>query len=312
MERNANYALVGLSSLLIFIGLVVFVVWLARFQFNRDYDVYDIVFIGPVRGLSEGGEVHFNGIKVGEVTKIALDKRDPNRVIARSRVTSDVPIKVDSYATLEPQGITGVNYVQITAGSPKQRLLKDTVAKDEVPVIRSQRSALSDLLEGGGTVLTRTVEALDRVNLVLSNQNIKAFSNVMSDTQAVTAELRARKQMFADADVAIRNIGEAADQITELSKTSQTMLNGDGKRTLANLADASEEAKEAAKQARGMIAKLDGPTSDFAANGLPQVVQAVSALQSAAESLERLVDQIQANPTSLVSKPPAKEIEVKP
>jgi ABC-type transporter Mla subunit MlaD len=42
-------------------------------------------------------------------------------------VTSDVPIKVDSYATLEPQGITGVNYVQITAGSPNKELLKDTV-----------------------------------------------------------------------------------------------------------------------------------------------------------------------------------------
>ena len=95
-------------------------------QFNQDYDVYDIVFKGPVRGLSQGGEVHFNGIKVGEVTKISLDKVDPTQVIARARVTSDVPIRVDSYATLEPQGITGVNYVQITAGTPAKPLLKDT------------------------------------------------------------------------------------------------------------------------------------------------------------------------------------------
>ena len=38
-----------------------------------------------------------------------------------SGVTSDVPIRVDSYATLEPQGITGINYVQITAGTPSVR-----------------------------------------------------------------------------------------------------------------------------------------------------------------------------------------------
>ena len=164
MERNANYALVGIASLVLFVGMVVFVFWLARVQFNRDYDVYDILFIGPVRGLSEGGEVHFNGIKVGEVTKLELDSRDPNRVIAKIRVTSDVPIREDSSATLEPQGITGVNYVQITAGTPSKRLLKDTVGPGEVPVIRSQNSALSDLLAGGGTVLTRTIEALDRVN----------------------------------------------------------------------------------------------------------------------------------------------------
>ncbi|MDB5468181.1 MAG: hypothetical protein JWQ46_2943, partial [Phenylobacterium sp.] len=29
MEKNANYALVGLSSLILFLGLVIFVVWLA-------------------------------------------------------------------------------------------------------------------------------------------------------------------------------------------------------------------------------------------------------------------------------------------
>src|SRR6187402_3804750 len=127
MEKNANYALVGLSTLILSIGLVIFVVWLARLQFAHEYDLYDVVFQGPVRGLSDGGEVHFNGIKVGEVTKIALDKSDPNRVIARVRVSSDVPIKTDSFATLEPQGITGVNYVQIAAGTPAKPLLNSTV-----------------------------------------------------------------------------------------------------------------------------------------------------------------------------------------
>ena len=124
MEKNANYALVGLSSLILFIGLVIFIVWLARISFSQEYDLYDIVFDGPVRGLNQGGEVHFNGIKVGEVTKIALDRTNPSRVIARARVTSDVPIRVDSFATLEPQGITGVNYVQITAGTPSKPSLE--------------------------------------------------------------------------------------------------------------------------------------------------------------------------------------------
>ena len=227
MDRNANYALVGITSLLLFVGIIVFGFWLARFQFNRDYDIYDILFVGPVRGLSEGGEVHFNGIKVGEVTKIALDSRDPNRVIARARVTSDVPIRVDSYATLEPQGITGVNYVQITAGTPSQRLLNDTVPPGEVPVIKSQRSALSDLLQGGGTVLTRTIEALDRVNRVLSDDNVKTFSATLSDVQAITAEARERKAVIADAQKALQSIDTAAAEITELSKSTRGIVGRD-------------------------------------------------------------------------------------
>ena len=55
MERNANYFLVGLISAVLLTGLLVFVVLLAGRKFSRDYDVYDIVFQGPVRGLAQGG-----------------------------------------------------------------------------------------------------------------------------------------------------------------------------------------------------------------------------------------------------------------
>src|ERR1700761_7509808 len=199
MERNANYALVGFASLILFIGLAAFVLWLAQVRFARDYDLYDIVFEGPVRGISTGGEVHFNGIKVGETTRIALDPQNASRGIARIKVTSDVPIRTDSFATLEAQGITGVNYVQITAGTRTRPLLKDVTPRGQVPVLRSQKSALSDLLEGGGTVLQRSVEALDRVNRLLSDNNIKTISGTFDDIKSVTAELRERRAVIGDA-----------------------------------------------------------------------------------------------------------------
>lgn len=312
MERNANYALVGVASLALVIGMIVFIVWLARLQVNRDFDIYDILFIGPVRGLSEGGEVHFNGIKVGEVTKISLDPRDPNRVIARARVTSDVPIREDSFATLEPQGITGVNYVQITAGTPSKRLLKDVFPPDKVPILKSQRSTLSDLLQGGGTVLTRTIEALDRVNRVLSDENVKTFSAALNDVQAITAEARERKEIIADAQKTLQSIDAAATSITELSRSTQSLVDTDGKRTLAELGDAATELKAATRDARAMIAKLDGPTSEFADTGLPQLTRAITSLQTTAESLDRLVGEVEQNPRGVVAKPPAKELEVQP
>lgn len=312
MEKNANYALVGLSSLLLFVGLVIFVVWLARLQFVRDYDLYDILFQGPVRGISQGGEVHFNGIKVGEVTKIGLDRTNPTRVIARIRVTSDVPIHTDSYATLEPQGITGVNYVQITAGTPRSPLLKDVTPDDRVPVIKSQRSTLSDLIEGGGTVLTRAIEALDRVNRVLSNENLKTFSATLNDVQTVTAELRERKAIIADAQSALQSIDSAAQRIDALAGSGKEMLDGDGRRTMKNLADAADEAKQAAAAAKTVMTRLETPATDFATTGLPQITAAAIQLQQAAESLDRLVNELEASPRSLVGKPAAEEVEVKP
>ena len=312
MERDANYALVGLSTLILVLGIAIFGVWLARISFNRDYALYDIIFPGPINGLSQGGEVRFNGIKVGEVTKIELYKPNPKNVIAHVRMTSDVPVRTDSYATTEPLGITGITYIQITAGTPQTPLLKGALIDGKPPVIASRRSTLSDLLEGGGTVLARTVEALDRINLVLSNKNIKTFTAVMDDTQAVTAELRSKKQLFTDAQEALQDIDTAAKQISALGLTGQNLLDGDGKRSLKSIAGAAEQTEQTAKDLRAVMARLDGPTTEFATNGLPQLTAAVASLQSAAESLDRLSRELRANPQGLVAKPPAIERKVKP
>ncbi|MDR3506816.1 MAG: MlaD family protein [Caulobacteraceae bacterium] len=312
MERNANYALVGLATLLIFVGMVVFVVWLARFQVRQEYDRYDIIFVGPVRGISDGGEVHFNGIKVGEVTKIALDKDNPALVVARVRVTSDVPIRSDSYATLEPQGITGVNYIQIAAGSNGKPLLKDTVPRGEVAKLKSRSSALSDLLQGSGTVLASTVNALNQVNKLLSDDNLKAVSASLRNVESVTAEIRDRKTLLDDADNAVKSIDQAAQSLKQLSESSQQLVNGDGKRAIQQAGDAATQIKLAATDAHALLAKLQGPAGDLATTGLPQLTQAAASLQETADSLNRLVNEIELNPQSLVTKPQAKEVQVKP
>ncbi|MBS0410618.1 MAG: MCE family protein [Proteobacteria bacterium] len=312
MERNANYALVGVVSTILMIATIIFVVWLAQLRFNQKYDVYDIQFQGPVRGISDGGEVHFNGIKVGEITKIALDPKNPTLVIARVKVTSDVPIRQDSYAMLEPQGITGVNYIQISAGTPAKPLLKDTVPFGVVPRMLSKRDAFSDLLSGGSNVVAKAIESLDRVNRVLSDDNIKTFSATLSDIQAVTAELRARKSIIADADKALQSADQAAQQIRDLAKTSQGLVQGDGTRAVRKLGDAADQIEAAAKDVRALLAKLDGPTGDFAKTGLPQIQSAVTSLQQATEHLDAVLGEIQSSPQGLISKPPSKEVEVKP
>ena len=312
MERNANYAMVGFASLVLFVGLAAFVLWLAQVRFARDYDLYDIVFDGPVRGISQGGEVHFNGIKVGEVTRIALDPVNASRVIARIKVTSDVPIKTDSYATLEAQGITGVNYVQITAGSRTRPFLKDATPKGQVPVIRSQKSALADLLEGGGTVLQRSVEALDRVNRLLSDQNLKTVSGMLDDVHSVTAELRERKAIIADAQQALQQMNITLQKVGALSDSTKSLVDGDAKKSLQNLSATIDDLKATSTKARELLGKLDGPTTDFAQNGLPQLTAAIGSLQTATESINRVLNEAERSPGALISKPPAKEIEVKP
>lgn len=312
MERRANYALVGFVTVGLLIGLFAFIVWLAGFSFNKHYDIYDVLFVGPVRGISEGGEVHFNGIKVGEVTKLALDPSDPNRVIARVRLTAGVPIRVDSYAVAEPQGITGVNYIQISGGTQGKPLLKDVTPRGTVPVIHSQKSTLADLLEGGGTVLQRSVETLDRVNRLLSDQNIRNISDTISDFKSLGDEMRERRAIIADAQKAIQDADQTVQSVNQLAKSSDKLVNGDAKRALSNLADASADLKETSREARTMLAKLQGPTTDFADHGLPQLSATIVSLEQTSKSLDSLARELQSSPQGALAKPPAKELKVKP
>ena len=314
MERNANYALVGVISTVLLIAAIVFIFWLTNFALSAKYDNYNIVFHGPISGLSKGGEVTFNGIKVGEVSDIRLDAKDPNLVVATVRLQSDTPVREDSFATLEPQGITGVTYVQITAGTPSKPLLKELPlpAGVHLPTIYAKGSTISDLLAGGGTMIQKAVEALNRVNQVLSDGNIQKFNGIMGDVQSVTGELRARKQIIGDADKALVSAGQAADQIKTFAKSGQGLLDADGKRTIVKIGDAAGQIEGAAGDVRKLIGKLQGPTGEFAANSLPQLAAAIASLQEATENLNRLVSQVQQNPRGLVEKPAAKQVEVKP
>lgn len=312
MERNARYALVGLVSAVLLVGLVLFVVWLAKVQFNNQYALYDVDFKGPVRGLSSGGEVFFNGIKVGEVTKLSLDRSDPNRVVARVRITSDAPVKTDSLGSLEPQGVTGVSYVQITAGSPGKPLLREVTPEGQTPVIHTTQGALEGLLQGGGDVLARSLEALDRANRLMSDQNMANFTAILANTRDATALAKNQGQLLADLDTTVKELQTTSQHIDALTLQTGTLINGQGRTTLADLDAAALQLRASAADAQTTLSRLSGPATDFASNGLPQLSRTIITLQTAAESLDRLVGEVEENPRQLLTKPPAKTVQVQP
>lgn len=312
MERDAHYAAVGIATVALLAALAVFSIWLARLSFNNEYDLYDIVFYGPVRGLSEGGEVHFNGIRVGEVTDLRLDPEKGNQVVARIRVDATTPIRVDSRAQLEPQGITGLNYIQITAGTDGRPLLKAQYPENVVPVIQSQPSPIAELLSGSGTVLAQTVDALNRINRVLSDDNIRSFSTSLRNVESLTAELEARKGMLAQLEQALIKANEAIAEYTALGAEARRLVETDGRQAIQNLNAATKEAQEAAASVNRTVSNLEQPLGDFADNGLPQLERAIAGLEAATASLEDLIDEVRSSPRDFIGRPPTKELEVQP
>jgi phospholipid/cholesterol/gamma-HCH transport system substrate-binding protein len=63
-----------------------------------------------------GAAVLFNGIRVGEVTELALAPDSPRRVNATISVASTTPVRSDTKVGLEFQGLTGVPVIALEGG----------------------------------------------------------------------------------------------------------------------------------------------------------------------------------------------------
>lgn len=307
MERHANYALVGAASIALLIAALVFVVWLGGSA--KESDPYQIIFVGPVRGLSVGGEVQFNGIKVGQIGGIRLDDRDPNRVITDIELTRGTPVRVDSVASTESEGISGVSIVQISAGTASKPLLV-TVDHGDRPIIASKASAMASLLQGGEQVVAGATEALSRVNKVLSDRNIANVDGAIRDFRATTAELAANRAMFAHAGSALAKLDRAADDIQGAASSVRQIADGDGKRAFSDISQAANELKSAVHEARGVIAKLDTQSADIGTTTIPNINATMLTLQETAESLNGLIRGVRQSPREALTKSKGAELEL--
>lgn len=305
METRANYVLIGSFVLLGAAALMLFVVWVSRASFTRDFDSYDVLFEGAVNGLTEGGEVRFNGIKVGEVRRLSLDREDPNKVIARIRIDSQTPVRTDSVAQLDFLGITGVTFIQIRAGTATLPLLKEQDT-NPVPVIRTERTALDELFQGGQDFLTVAGDVLNRLNDVLSDENLVAVASILRNVDAATAKISEPDGLIDSATAALKSLDEAARAVDEAAKAVDSAAKGvDGAidPLAADLDQLMAEVKPAIADARAAIANVNGTVSQINRELTPSAGRAIEQLTNAAADLQGLVMQVQGLASSVEHNP---------
>jgi phospholipid/cholesterol/gamma-HCH transport system substrate-binding protein len=131
-----------------------------------------------VSGMLIGAAVLFNGIRVGEVTELKLDPQKPREVTATIAVTAGTPVRMDTAASIDFQGLTGVAVVTLNGGSP---------ASPALPSGPSHPPMIADPLAGQNmTQAARTV--LQRLDLILSENSEglkKTVSNLSTFAEAL-------------------------------------------------------------------------------------------------------------------------------
>ena len=180
METRAPYALIGLFVLAAIAAVFGFVYWLHNSAGFSERMVYRVRFENTVSGLLTGAAVLFNGIRVGEVTGLQLDPNDPRLVTATIAVAATTPVRADTKAGLDFQGLTGVPVVTLQGGSAP--LDGAARARGEPYVLVADPSA-------GQSMTNVARDTLRRLDTILSDNaepirntiaNLNTFSGALS------------------------------------------------------------------------------------------------------------------------------------
>jgi phospholipid/cholesterol/gamma-HCH transport system substrate-binding protein len=220
METRANYALIGLFTLVVLAAAFGFIFWFSGQDARNKLVPYRIVFNGSVSGLSRGSQVLYNGLRVGEVVQLGLQPNDPSRVVARVDVDSSTPVNTDTRARLEFQGLTGVASIQLSGGGPNSRKLEST--DGQPPVIVADRSDFQDLLESATRIAAKADDVLSKLQQVIG-ENQQGINNTVRNIESFSKALGENSQGIGKF---LSSVGGAADNISALAVRLQGLTDG--------------------------------------------------------------------------------------
>jgi phospholipid/cholesterol/gamma-HCH transport system substrate-binding protein len=180
METRANYILIGCFTLAVILGAFGFVYWFHHVGGTGERVTYNVVFQGPIGGLRSGASVTFNGIRVGEVTALSLDPKDPKNSVATISIDATTPVRADTEVTLDSQGLTGISVLALRGGSSSAGPL--TTKLGDVPLLTAGSSASQDMMAAARDVARRidAVLAENQQSLKTSLKNIETFTDMLA------------------------------------------------------------------------------------------------------------------------------------
>ncbi len=193
---------------------------------------YYIEFRQSVSGLESGAPVKLRGVRVGTVDGIRVNPKNVEIVEVRIEVDKGTPIKTDTKAYINMQGITGLKFIELGGGTAKAKRLP---AGSEIQAGQS----MFEQLTGRATDIGVKVEKLlNNILYMTREKNQKRVDDIVSSTKQTTEHL-----------------AEVTDQLTKtLEVTRQIAV--DNRQTIAALLKNANETSTKTNQVLGEINRL--------------------------------------------------------
>lgn len=213
MENRANYFFVGLFVFGVFFASIAFMLWLGGYSKEETFEYYEIHTQESVAGLGIKAPVRLLGVEVGNVENINIYDKDELGVNIRIKVKKGTPIKEDTYATLQLQGITGLKFIQLQGGSKNSPKLQ--AKGKETPIIKFKESFFAAIDRQSEHIFSLVKTADDKSKELLSDTNLKNLEAILKNLAQLSAELNANSKILSqNISNASLKLGQMADNVS--------------------------------------------------------------------------------------------------
>lgn len=210
---------------------------------------------GSASGLRRGGPVNFDGVPAGQILSIRLES--PRKVVALVSLDNTAPIRKDTVAGIEFQGLTGVAAVSLIGGAPSAPPVP--LDSDGVPVLTADLSDAESIVD--------TLHSVDRTivsNAPAIKDGLRTFENYTADLSGKGEEIDAVMlkvdNAFAGFDKAVSKIEGAvpgfvdgkADELFEKVKGLHEFADTMKKKSASFLEDARRSLLDVSEAANKM------------------------------------------------------------
>jgi phospholipid/cholesterol/gamma-HCH transport system substrate-binding protein len=292
MNRNkavAVGAFVVAGVLLFAVGL--FLIGDRRMMFADTFEVY--AEFSRIAALDTGAKVRVAGMDAGEVETIHVPNAPSARFRVKMRVRADLHplIRLDSVASIQNDGLVGNKFVQIESGSEQSPPVPDrgTIQSREPFEIADLLVKMSETIDTVNTMIadvkTEVDEALDAVtDTAAGAQDLMAdvgkdARGIMASAQSVATDLKAIVDGVRDGRGTVGKL-LTDDALYEKVRA----IAADAEKAVANVREASEQAKGAIADFRGD----GGPVKGLAGDLQQTLAAARETMSDLAENTEAL------------------------
>jgi phospholipid/cholesterol/gamma-HCH transport system substrate-binding protein len=313
MGSRARYALIGLFAVALTASLFGFLFWFSTGPAVPKLDV-KVVFRDKVSGLGRGSSVLFNGLNIGEVTRIEIDPDDPRQIYAVIKIDPATPLRSDTRARIEAQGFAGIVAVQLLGGEPDSPVLT-TQSGQTLPTIFAEPS--ESILETVRTVAKRADDAINGLEAMIQTnagtisatvKKAEEFSTGLSGSSEEIERLMKSAGSLADfiapMTVKLGTVTQGltetvhsldrkriASTIDEVGKVAGALGSGDMREAVKNVASSADRLNRAADLVEGVLidaqAFLNKAAGQDGPNAFDTVSEAARSIRRLAENLDR-------------------------